>query len=677
MLYSGKIIISQLEKLIRMKPTYTFILLSFFNLLSYAQEWETVAYSPGNFPIHQIKVVSENNIYVSVKHYNLIRWDGTQWQNIGDFDPNSSPYFQYFSDDDIYATFNDYANGNGTTEYNYIAHWDGNTWSNAGNLNVGKHISKFHVINPNEIYAVGEFNLPGVSTKAIAKYNGEYWDVVGNGLPYYGAYATYGNLWVNNSDDIYATSGYQDQGDIMIKHWDGNAWSILLSYDGVNRMSNVYPASENEVYAFAYKTDTGESCLVRWNGNNWQILGNMHEELNLSYSGFNGGISYKYVNSNEIYAVGSKLKDANTLKYKVGKWNGTNWEDLGNLTANHQSNTLDTYNGYLYIAGNMVGVSPSGVTSTIINRYFIGSDIAISADSTPLIGGIITGSGSYNYGETATLIATPNVGYDFVNWTENGTEISTDSTLSFEVEFNRNLVANFILENYTVATTVNPLNAGITSGDGNYNYGEIATLTTSPSAGYTFTNWTENGEEVSDQANYEFEVDSDRSIVANFVLNSHSISADSNPLNAGTIAGTGNYNYGQVVTLTATANSNYTFLNWTENGEVISTDSVYEFEINSDRELIANFQSQMSISDWDANELSIYPNPFNDFIAIRADKLLIKNIRLYDFSGKLIIEQNTDNHLEVSLATKKLEKGVYLLSITTNEGIKSIKMIKN
>ncbi len=69
----------------------------------------------------------------------------------------------------------------------------------------------------------------------------------------------------------------------------------------------------------------------------------------------------------------------------------------------------------------------------------------ITATATPSIGGMVSGGGTFNSGVTCTLTATPSEGYAFVNWTENGNVISTNSSFSFNVSGDRNLVANFSL----------------------------------------------------------------------------------------------------------------------------------------------------------------------------------------------------------------------------------------
>ena len=73
----------------------------------------------------------------------------------------------------------------------------------------------------------------------------------------------------------------------------------------------------------------------------------------------------------------------------------------------------------------------------------------ITVTANPSAGGTVSGGGTIAESNTCTLVATPNPGYNFVNWTENGTEVSTDASYTFIVESDRNLVANF--EAWTVS----------------------------------------------------------------------------------------------------------------------------------------------------------------------------------------------------------------------------------
>ncbi len=84
----------------------------------------------------------------------------------------------------------------------------------------------------------------------------------------------------------------------------------------------------------------------------------------------------------------------------------------------------------------------------------------ITATANPEEGGTISGTGSYQEGQTCTLTATPNEDYAFVNWTENGVELSTDIEYTFVVTGSRDLVANFVLSTYTITATPNPIEGG-------------------------------------------------------------------------------------------------------------------------------------------------------------------------------------------------------------------------
>ncbi len=68
---------------------------------------------------------------------------------------------------------------------------------------------------------------------------------------------------------------------------------------------------------------------------------------------------------------------------------------------------------------------------------------AISVSAEPEEGGSVEGGGRYDFNEEVTVSVTANPGYEFVNWTENGTQVSADSTFIFTVTEDRNLVANF------------------------------------------------------------------------------------------------------------------------------------------------------------------------------------------------------------------------------------------
>ena len=200
---------------------------------------------------------------------------------------------------------------------------------------------------------------------------------------------------------------------------------------------------------------------------------------------------------------------------------------------------------------------------TLVANFSLNS-YTITATANPTEGGSITGAGTCDHFSTCTLTATAATGYTFVNWTENGTAVSTDATYSFAVAGPRTLVANFSLNSYSITVAADPTAGGTVTGAGTYNHGENVTLTAHANTGYTFVNWTKDGAPVSTDATYSFTVTEPGTYAAHFSLNSYEVMTAADPEAGGTVTGAGTYNYGESCTITATANEGYTFDHWSD-----------------------------------------------------------------------------------------------------------------
>lgn len=73
----------------------------------------------------------------------------------------------------------------------------------------------------------------------------------------------------------------------------------------------------------------------------------------------------------------------------------------------------------------------------------------------------------------------------------------------------------------------------------------------------------------------------------------YTINLSSNPENIGTLIGDGSYPENTELTVRAIGGSGYYFVNWTENGNVVSEDAYYTFTVNENRDLIANFECNL------------------------------------------------------------------------------------
>jgi hypothetical protein len=77
---------------------------------------------------------------------------------------------------------------------------------------------------------------------------------------------------------------------------------------------------------------------------------------------------------------------------------------------------------------------------------------------------------------------------------------------------------------------------------------------------------------------------------AGVVLPPHSsVDTSASPANGGTTTGDGVYTNGTVATVTSTPNTRFSFLNWTDNGLIVSTSATYSFTNAVNRSLVANF----------------------------------------------------------------------------------------
>lgn len=157
-----------------------------------------------------------------------------------------------------------------------------------------------------------------------------------------------------------------------------------------------------------------------------------------------------------------------------------------------------------------------------------------------------------------------------------------------------------------ITTSVLPVGAGTAGGGGNYVSNSTCQVMVSANPGWGFKNWTVNGGQVSTSANYQFTVQSNRTLVANFVP-AYNVTVAAYPTYGGSATGGGTFNSNSTVTVRATAASGYQFLNWTELGSPVSTSTNYTFAINADRALVANFAAlpQTSLFDFDTGYPSL------------------------------------------------------------------------
>jgi subtilase family serine protease len=210
----------------------------------------------------------------------------------------------------------------------------------------------------------------------------------------------------------------------------------------------------------------------------------------------------------------------NPAVYSLGL--GSNYSFLfhditsGNNISSRSGGRFSAVTGYDLCTG--WGSPTAALVSALASPGTTITSYTISASAAPANGGMVTGTGSFLAGANVTLQATPNVGFSFTGWTENGNVVSTSPSYTFAANGNRSLVANFQMTStvYTITLSVAPANTGSVSGAGTFLAGSHRIVNAAPQRKYIFTGWVENGTVVSTSTYFSFTLDRDRNLVAQF-----------------------------------------------------------------------------------------------------------------------------------------------------------------
>ncbi len=78
---------------------------------------------------------------------------------------------------------------------------------------------------------------------------------------------------------------------------------------------------------------------------------------------------------------------------------------------------------------------------------------------------------------------------------------------------------------------------------------------------------------------------------------------------------------------------------------------------------------ELSVPAFKNDGFSVYPNPADDIVTIEAGSMMAGNAAIYDMSGKLLLHYLLDPVEQNTISVGKLPSGLYLLQITSNNGI--------
>ncbi len=204
-------------------------------------------------------------------------------------------------------------------------------------------------------------------------------------------------------------------------------------------------------------------------------------------------------------------------------------------------------------ASRQITIGNSNVTYT---AYFEPNTVTLTVTSNNTNYGTVTGGGTYNYGTSVTIKATPKAGYHFVQWSDGNTTASRSITATANASYQ----ATFAINQYTIkfvnnGTTLQTLtvNHGVKP---SYT-GSTPTKTATAQYTYTFSGWSPTIVAATADATYTAQFSSTvRSYTIRFlngssVLQSSSVKYGTTPSYTGTTP-----------TKSATAQYTYTFSGW-------------------------------------------------------------------------------------------------------------------
>lgn len=277
-----------------------------------------------------------------------------------------------------------------------------------------------------------------------------------------------------------------------------------------------------------------------------------------------GGAGMSYVQAaNVTLTVTASPAAGGQVRIANGSWttstNGTTSRSVAQSTP--MSISAQAASGYTFSQwndGNKNATRLVQITkNTTYTATFIPNTVTLTVTSNNTNYGTVTGGGTYNYGTSVTIKATPKTGYHFVQWSDGNTTASRSITATANASYQ----ATFAINTYTITfknddgSTLKTVtvNHGVTPSYGSTNPTKAATAQYS----YTFKAWS--------PALYAANKNQTYTATYNSTVRSYTIRF----LNGSTVLQTGSVKYGTTPSYTgstptksSTAQYSYTFSGW-------------------------------------------------------------------------------------------------------------------
>ncbi len=357
-----------------------------------AQQWYPLAGGMPSGAVYSIEVDTVRNMVYAAGSFQTVdtiasangyaQWNGTGWSRMG------TPNFDVgVANKNVIKLFNDtillggYFNHPNT----YMAMWPllsgpwqqhspSSTFTGSTRASLWfMGIADFCMYN-NDLYACGTFEKSNFGTtnytptNNIAKWNGSYWEGVGNppGVSKYSIIDwSHVEEMVEYNNELYIVGSFDSVGGvpaINIAKWNGTNWAGLGNGQTAPVINGLGLFCA-EVYNGELYVAGGYFEIYKWNGTNWSMVTNVDRPV-YNMCVYNGEL----IVTGEFDSIGG-ISSKGLARYNGQSWNtgfGTGFEFTGGGTF-HQGMSLKVLNNELYVGGYFDKVN--GITAHGIARY--------------------------------------------------------------------------------------------------------------------------------------------------------------------------------------------------------------------------------------------------------------------------------------------------------------------
>lgn len=275
---------------------------------------------------------------------------------------------------------------------------------------------------------------------------------------------------------------------------------------------------------------------------------------------------------------GYELKEEETLNGEIGKTTDVTPKD---------------YSGFILKEKNNVTITADGSAIATIKYDRINHDLTLNVNDNEY--GTVSGAGSFPYGTTTSIVATPNPGYEFLEWYDGSRSFSTNKTIEIEIPNNDLEITARFKPSIGTLFRIKYYYQNINNDEYSYD-----SLTTSTGKTGDLTNVT--APSVTGFVAKEIEqqkIKGDESTVVNVYYDRAltNISLESNNEEYGTVEGTGSYKYGYVASIKAKPNPGYKFDGWYSGSDLYSNKNEEVINVDENNlDLVAKFSKRDDVT---------------------------------------------------------------------------------